>query len=206
MKKVILSMSIGLLLLASCSKENADTQIEEQTAALVGVYNFDGKVMGTLEINEPLSDSNGNTNRGNGNSAHTHGSFGPPNVISAFSGTENNGGAHGSANVRIGPWDFILETECVMVEENEAVYGGTITEINGPQTPPGFPEVGDGLYFRVIDNGQGSNADPDQVTLAFLVAFGGSSACGILTPNNPVWDLFGNGDVSEPGSIKVNNF
>jgi hypothetical protein len=206
MKKIIISMSVGLLLLAGCSKETDETQIEEQTTDLVKVYNFDGKFLETIQFDELQSDSNGTLNRGNGNSAHTHGSFGPPGVISAFSGTENNGGVHGSANLWLGPWNFILETECVMVEENEAVYGGTITEVNGPPLPPGFPAIGDNLYFKVIDNGQGSNADPDQIALAFLAAFGGSSACGILTPSNPVWDLFGNGDVSEPGSIKVNNF
>jgi hypothetical protein len=204
MKKLIYLMAFALVVLYGCAKEESNVLIEEQSADLVGVYDFDGKFLETMEIDEPLPLSD--SNRGNGNSAHTHGSFGPPNAISAFSGTENNGGAHGSANVWLGPWDFILETECVMVEENIAVYGGTITEINGPITPPGFPEVGDGLYFRVIDNGQGSNADPDQVTLAFLVAFGGSSACGILIPSHPVWANFGDGDVSEPGSIKVNNY
>jgi hypothetical protein len=127
-------------------------------------------------------------------------------VISAFSGTENSGGAHGSANLRLGPWDFILETECVMVEENEAVYGGTIAEIDGPPLPPGFPAVGDNLYFKVIDNGQGSNADPDQVNQLVFAGFGGDSACGILTPSHPNWDLAPDSDVSEPGSIKVNNY
>jgi len=215
MKKLILSISVGLLLLAGCSKENDSTQIEEQTGDLVWVYNLDGILLTqeTPSINELQSNSGVIPKRGNGNSAHTHGDF--PGV--EFSGTENNGGAHGSATVSLGPFRFTLETECVMVEGNEAVYGGTITERVGPPPPPGAPfNVGDHIYFKVFDNGQGNNADPDQFYGS--IKFSSDSQCGVYTPGNAgVWPptiffppcgctISLINDVPEPGSIKVNNF
>jgi hypothetical protein len=213
MKKIVLSMSIGLLLLAGCSKENTDTQIEEQTSDLVYVFNLDGKsnAWETTSINEQPINTDATYNRGN--SAHAHGDF--PGV--EFSGTQNNGGTHGSATVNFGPATFTLETECVMVEGNEAVYGGTITQIEGP-LPPGFPfGIGNYLYFKVFDNGQGNNADPDQFYGQSKFSF--TSQCGTYTPSNAsVWpptitiplpwgDVTINliNDVPEPGSIKVNN-
>ena len=197
-------MSIGLLLLAGCSKENTDTQIEEQTSDLVYVFNLDGESQAweMSTIDEPLNDSGVILERGNnGNSAHAHGDF--PGVV--FSGTQNNGGTHGSATASLGPWTFTLETECVMVEGNEAVYGGTITERVGPPPFPGAPfNVGDHIYFKVIDNGQGTNAPADQFNGRISFAFAGDSKCGIYTPSHPNWDG-PDSDVPEPGSIKVNN-
>lgn len=206
-------MSVALLFLAGCSKENADTQIEEQSADLVWVYNFEGKLLTkeTPPLNGLPSVADATNNRGNGNSAHTHGDF--PGVV--FSGTENNGGAHGSATASLGPFTFTLETECVMVEGNEAVYGGTITERDGPPPPPGAPfNIGDHVYFKVFDNGQGNNADPDQ--FHGLTKFSASSLCGVATPSapgfwpptivipgGPTLNLIN--DVPAPGSIKVNN-
>jgi hypothetical protein len=153
----------------------------------------------------------------NGNSGHTHGDF--PGV--EFSGTQNNGGTHGSATVSLGPNTYTLETECVMVDGNEAVYGGTITEVSGPPPPPGpGPPVyspGEYLYFKVFDSGQGNNADPDQFYGS--IKHSTSSQCGNWTPGNtavwpptitiifpwgPVTINFIN-DIPEPGSVKVNN-
>ena len=198
-------MSVALLMLAGCSKEKADTQIEEQTSDIVYVFNFDEESQDweMSTIDEPQNDSGVILERGNnGNSAHAHGDF----FNQEFSGTENNGGTHGSATLALGPWVFTCETECVMVEGNEAVYGGTITEVAGPPPPPFLPfNVGNHIYFKVIDNGQGNNAPADQLYGGGISFTGNNSKCGDWTPSHPRWLESPYIDIAEPGSIKVNN-
>lgn len=206
MKKTVLFMSIGLLLVTGCSKEEFSNKMEESNAELNFVFKLDGNSSNWEEISPGEAPSNQNslsiatTKANNGNSVHAHGSF--PGVV--FSGTQNNGGAHGSATVNLDPFIFTLETECVMVEGNEAVYGGTIIERDGPQPPPGAPfNVGDHIYFKIIDNGQGNNADPDQFN--GIISFSEESQCGVWNPSKIRWQEFLDFDVEEPGSVKINN-
>lgn len=209
MKKIVLSMSIGLLLLGGCSEENLVTQIEEQTGDLVYIFNINSEnpvweaiILDELESTQSISNYV-STRENNGNSVHTHGDLGP--IIQEWSGTQNNGGVHGSASLLLfGFSEVTMETECVMVEDNEAVYGGTITEISPPFGPP-F-EIGAIFYFKVIDNGQGNNAPADQYNPIIIIApVGSPSGCGVFTPSYFVWDFVPNLDVPEPGSVKVNN-
>lgn len=213
MKKIVLSMSIGLLLLGGCSEENLVTQIEEQTGDLVYIFNINSEnpvweaiildeLESTQSISNYVSTSHNNGSHNNENSAHTHGDLGP--IIQEWSGTQNNGGVHGSASLLLfGFSEVTMETECVMVEDNEAVYGGTITEISPPFGP--F-EIGALIYFKVIDNGQGNNAPADQFnSISIIVPVGDPSLCGEVGPSFFLWDAFPNNDVPEPGSVKVNN-
>lgn len=183
-------MSLSIFLFTSCSKEESPEQITEQTADSVYVFNLDGKsqTWETITIDELPSKSNVITNRGNGNSAHAHGNF--PGVV--FSGTENNGGSHGSATANLGPWGFTLETACIRVEGNEAIYDGIVTETTGP---PFF--VGFHMSFKVIDNGQGNNAPADQFYAGIWLS--PQELCDVPLDYGPSFD------VPEPGSIKVNN-
>jgi len=164
-----------------------------------------------MEADVPIDYPSATGTYNRGQSAHAHGDY--PGV--EFSGTQNNGGTHGSATLSLGPFTFTVDTECVMVEGNEAVYGGTITSRVGPPPPPGAPmNIGDYVYIKVFDNGQGSNADPDQFYGS--IKFRADSKCGIYTPSNtdawpPTIICCGGitinliNDVPEPGSIKVNN-
>ena len=213
MKKLIMLMSFGLILVTGCSKEGTSDQIEQEksieTADVVLIYKADG-TNSTWEANfdgETMVYGNGSTtastNGNRGESAHTHGST----PYFTFSGTQNNGGTHGSATVDLGFASWTLETECVMVEGNEAVYGGIITEAINPP-PFGAGKVGDFIYFKVFDNGQGSNADPDQ--FHGFIRFYGTSRCGVVTPSSGAWPptFFGFPmiiDIEAPGSVKVNN-
>ena len=207
MKKVFLLLSMSLLLLSSCSKENSDSQMEDQ--ALDMVYYFsdtgDTPVWEAISLSEISNLNLGditNLRGNNGNSGHAHGDF----AGIEFSGTQNNGGTHGTATANFGPFTFSMETACVMVDENEAVYGGTIIELDGPPTPPGFPiSLGNQMFFKVIDNGQGNNAPLDQFNAILLFTTPENSGCGTLTPSAPLWSVFPDVDIQEPGSIKVNN-
>lgn len=210
-------MSFGLLLFTACSKEEDNNQNAEQAvdSVLVLKENNGTLVWETMEVKNST-----NENQGRANSAHTHGDytgFGGGVTIS-FSGTENNGGAHGSAEVRqeSGPFvaHYLLETTSVVVEGNYAIYGGIITEVlvnsfpPPPPPPPGAPappcspnSVGNYVYFTVYDNGQGSNAPADQYRGLF-------QSCA-EQPNgayNFPWFIFGSpSDVmNESDKIKVN--
>jgi hypothetical protein len=222
MKNLMPLMALALVFLIGCAKEETtpsflNTDVQQLDKINSFVLNLDGDIpvwqAATLEeVPSTQSNSRPATYRGNGNSAHTHGDF--PGV--EFSGTQNNGGTHGSATLNLGPWTFTCETECVMIEGNEAVYGGTITDRTGPPPPPGAPfNIGDYAYIKVIDNGQGNNADPDQ--FYGRIQFFASSKCGDYTPGNtaawpPTITCCGGliipmiNNVPEPGSIKVNNF
>ena len=129
-------------------------------------------------------------------SAHAHANI---DGFVTFSGTQNNGGSHGSAEIETESLHLILETTSVVLigeDENQAVYGGLITEVifNNVQPPPpppppppcpAFPDcpppppppppptcsqfdLGSYVYFSVTDNGQGNNADPDTYIPALL--------------------------------------
>ena len=219
-------MSLVILLFSSCSKEETNDQITETTANSAFVFNQSD---GTIDFNFIAMDESENpiiTNRGN--SIHAHGDFNLNGGAISFSGTQNNGGAHGTAefNYTFGPFGtahVLLETVSVVsISENDAIYGGIITEVientvmfpppppcptfpNCPPPPPPAPcdpyELGTYVYFVVIDNGEGINAPSDQYNNALL------NTC-FADPNggsNVPWFLFGNSDVGPNDKIKVNN-
>ena len=204
-------MALALLILVGCAKEEtttaalstADQQVEE-TSGSAYLFNFTGEnpVLEIISEDELQSNSSSNATT-RSNSVHAHGDFhgyGPEGEIS-FSGTQNNGGAHGSAEVQItfGPFGtahVIMETVSLISDgEDKVVYGGVITEIientvNFPSPPgcPGAPycpqcdpyDLGTYVYFCVKDNGQGNNAPLDQYVPGIFntcseVGSGGSS-------------------------------
>lgn len=212
MNKLIPLMALALLVLVGCAKEEtiptmADHQQVEESGAFVLSLEGDNPVWEYVTLEEPVT-SSVSWRENEGNSGHMHGEIIYGGIsMAVFSGTQNNGGAHGSATLNIRGRNFTLETECVMVEGNEAVYGGIITALD-----PGFPnfQVGDRAYFKVFDNGQGNNAPADQFWGGFRFSTSGSQ-CGIWTPGSTAWPelLFGFIpmilDIEEPGSVKVNN-
>ena len=212
-------MSIGLLFFVGCTTENAELQTEQQFEERVYVFNNNGEdstwETKTLKDFQSLySGSSIVTNRANnGNSAHTHGSFDAAPFTFNWSGTENNGGTHGSAVVtqEFGPSvvTIIMETGCVNVVGNEAVYGGLVTEVENSPFPPGAGPyaIGNIVFFKVIDNGQGNNAPADQYVQT-LVSTTSPLECETLgQPDFSFWSLpfFPTNDVEEPGSVKINN-
>ena len=215
MKKTVYLIAFALVVLYGCAKEESNVVIEEQSADLVWAFNnLDGvQEWETMSINELPSNSDFTTTRGNnGNSAHTHGDYTFDITSFSWSGTQNNGGTHGSgiSEFRFGPpfgtVYLTLATECVTVDGNEAVYGGTFTEVQNNPFPPGGPfEVGNAIYFKVMDNGQGNNAPPDQHALGGFIVPAGASFCGVIPVTDPIWEQFGVFDIAEPGSVKVNN-
>ncbi len=204
-------MTLALVILFGCAKEETTTAIadnQQVDESSVYVLNASGdsptwEVISLDELPSTQSSSGSATNRdNNGNSVHTHGSLGPNSQPFVWSGTENNGGPHGSAYLEFGPGQITMVTECIRVEGNEAVYGGTITEFVNPFGP--F-DVGWHIYIKVIDNGQGNNAPPDQANGVYALMDPSSSGCDIFTPSHPVYNIFPDYEIQEPGKVKVNN-
>ena len=214
MKKLTFLIAFAIICFYGCNKQDSIPAADSQQVDNSGNYAFvfdnnsESHSWEKIPLSEIQSNSGSSTLK-NGNSAHTHGDFAWSAWSISFSGTQNNGGTHGSAEADFvnGPFSvhLIMDTECVMVEGNEAVYGGTFTEvINNPFPSPGPFDVGNTMYFKVIDNGQGNKAPADQHVATILIFPVGISFCGILSPSNPLWSASPTLDVVEPGSIKVN--
>ena len=163
------------------------------------------------------------------NSTNAHGNFNTAtgNVSITFSGSQNNGGAHGSGEFRnsipgVGTDHVLFDTRCLSVVGNSAVYSGIITEVlentipPPPPPPPPIPAppppiaVGNVVVFNVIDNGQGNNALPDQHSELFLFVPDAEDFCETTpSPDSPFWTLFGVFPLADVGGandkIKVNH-
>ena len=87
-------------------------------------------------------------------------------------------------------FNFHVEVTCLNVYDgNRAKIGGEIKNSNDPTLPPGTF-----AWLQVFDNGEGSNAVPDQSS---LVGFGNEAANEAFcsSPNLPrfgPWDVHGN--------------
>jgi len=226
MKKLIFLISFGFLITA-CSKEDPNDQIIEQTPDTINVLKVSNGVSTweTLPANIDYQVET-TTPRIGGNSAHTHGEIAN---FATFSGTQNNGGAHGSAVIYIpGQLHIILETSSVAIigtDSNEAIYGGMVAEVvfnnippppppppcptfpNCPPPPPPPPcsnfDIGTYVYFSVTDNGQGTNSDPDEYRGVLLPSCSASSNGFKTFP----WGILGSVtlDPNGPDNVKVNN-
>ncbi|MFT5846978.1 MAG: hypothetical protein ACJARX_000050 [Psychroserpens sp.] len=222
MKNLMLLIPLACLLLTSCSTEEINEPTVEQKLDTAYVFKLsktnDWEVTTTID---PRDKSNNTFNsRKNVNSLHTHGNFGGfGGGQVSFSGTQNNGGAHGSAalEVTFGPFgtaNVVLETiNVVSIGNNEVIYGGQITEVLENTvmfpTPPGFPipscdtyELGSYVYFAVKDNGQGNNAPSDQYSPILINICNEIPSIETYIP----WTLIGFNDVeSSKDKIKVND-
>ncbi len=189
MKKLIFFMSFAIIAFYGCEKSemnpSSENQEVEKSSVAAFVLNLSDET--TYEvIYLSQEEMQGETNQyKSSNSAHTHGTYhgGGGSTVVTFNGTQNKGGSHGSAELQLatpfGNAHVIMKTVSVIVDGNEAIYGGIVTEVientlvipPPPPPPPGFPPppppptpylLGSHTYFKVLDNGQGNNADPDQ--------------------------------------------
>jgi hypothetical protein len=202
MKKLIPLSAFAIILLFGCVKEETMFAVNENQLvekSIDYVFNLDGDNLTWEQVipdelsSTPGSSSSVSTRANNNNSVHMHGNFFGP---VEFSATVNNGGTHGGATLNLGPFVFTTETQCILAEDNEAVYGGIITEVVGP---PGPFQPGWRIYFKVIDNGEGNNAPADQFYGAIRFTPNQNSSCDDYDNWGPSYD------VGEGQSIKINN-
>ncbi len=91
-----------------------------------------------------------------------------------------------------------METECVTVNSNEAVYGGTITQVKTLSGDAPNIQVGWRFYFKVID----SRVDQKSNTTIFASPRS-LSLCNEYPPNHPIWSSQGYEEVFSPGFVIV---
>ena len=219
MKNLTLLFALGLILLTGCTKDESYEQIEEQTIDSVYVLNqFDGSsAWKTMLIDEMQKPTARTYSTDDGAIAHTDGYYVPTSrdaMTITWSGTQNENGARGTAELRQSTpsfsLHFVLETECVMVDGNQAVYGGKIIQVRtltGSTPPIG---VGWRFYFKVTDTVEdlrlGKAARYDQISNTTIFASPRSpSLCNVYLPNSHMWSSQGFTQVVSPGFVVVSN-
>lgn len=104
-----------------------------------------------------------------GPSANGQGSLTRPGDLqrrfSFHANTMPDGSVKGSGVLTItgGNAQIKFDIDCMTTSGNEAVMSGTVTSVTGETA---FQE-GWNCWFKVKDNGEGSTANPDQITLLF---------------------------------------
>jgi hypothetical protein len=98
----------------------------------------------------------------------------------AFHAKEKNRSVSGSFTSNSPGQDFFIHGDiyCLTVMPNgqDAIMSGIVTDVNLGPEPFFTPEVGDYIWFKVRDNGEGNNAPTDQFSDWWL--FGSDPNCG----------------------------
>jgi hypothetical protein len=219
MKNVTLLFALGLILLTGCTKDESYEQIEEQTIDSVYVLNqLEGSSTWETMLVDELQNTAARTYSTNdGENAHTDGYYTPSSrdaMTITWSGTQNRNGALGSAEIRQSTpnfsFHFVLKTECVTVDGNQAVYGGTITQVRTLTGNAPLIGIGWKFYFKVTDNVEDRRpvnaARYDQISNSTIFTTPNSlSLCNVYLPNNQMWSSQGNTNVISPGFVVVKN-
>lgn len=216
MKNLILSLTLGLILLTGCSKEESFEPIEEQTIDSVYVLKqIDGTTTWETMSIEGLqtgSDYIYTTDNGNSN-GQTSGLFMPTYrdlLVISWSGFTDETGTYGNAEIQMSTpgysFHFILQTECITVDGNAAMYGGIVTEVvEQSGNPPPFG-INWRFYFEVKDSEQGGRHIYDQISNTRIFASPRSpSLCLAYPAGHRIWSSQGYEDVREPGFVEVSN-
>jgi len=212
MKNLILTTVLGIILLTGCSRDDSIELIENQTTnSSYVLYQLNDIDSGeTIVLDEFQRTGYFQTPI----TAHTEGYYLPSykNAMTiTWSGTQYaDGSRKGRAElIQISPdinFHFILDTECIMAEDNEAVYGGTIIEVKSLYGGLTDIDLGWRFYFKVIDSKHSGNNSYDKIANITMFASPRSpSLCGIYPPSNIIWSLKGYSKVIEPGFVVVSS-
>ena len=221
MKNLFLTMTAGLILLTGCSKEEPFEQIEEQTIDTVYILKQidDTTTMETIPLDRQtgvdytyIKDKPNETGFTNGLYYSTN----RDKYDLTWSGFTDETGNYGNAELQMSTPAYslhlMLETECVRVDGDAAVYGGIITRVvQSSGNPPPFG-VNWRFYFKVVDNDKGngmynhqwSDIKYDQISNTRIFASPRSiSLCDLYLPGNRIWSSKGYQEVRKPGFVEV---
>lgn len=183
MKTLLKLAFLGILvtLLTNCHIDSSEVQPTNLDKELKNaIYMIDlksGKVetisIDGFDLTEKRPDVSSNARFKGSVSANGHFGFtglnGAKGTIT-FSAVKNNGGVHGNYNMAGNPApSYKASTTCLLVEGNEAVYGGLITKVINRGPFPGVVE-GNYMYIKVKDSGAGKNAPADQVASFIFIS------------------------------------
>ncbi len=207
MKNLTLLIALGFILITSCSKDESLEQTDLQTIDSAYVLNQfnEASYWDTMVLEEHQR----SIDYLNSNNAHTDGYYQPSSrdgMTVTWSGTQNHNRARGRADIKqTSPninFHFVLETECVMVNGNQAVYGGTITQVKKLSGDVPNLDIGWRVYFKVIDSG----LQNDQISnTAIFTSPRSPSLCNVYLPDHMIWSSQGFTEVNSPGFVVVRN-
>ena len=214
MKNLILPIALGLMLLTACSKEESVTPIEPQMLDSVFVIDqnggFDFEPMNVENSIQEVTttDKESGTRFGFSEGLYQP-SFRDP-VILSWSGSTDSNGNYGVAELEIRKPSYTLhvkmQTACVVVDGNKAVYSGLITEVleisgNAPVITENWR-----LYFQVTDNSSIRSIE-NKISNKWIFASPRSvSLCNVYPPSHRIWSTQGQADVVSPGYVDVTSF
>jgi len=127
---------------------------------LLSIAIFSGCNENTSE-SSPVSSDPGSLLKGSGPSATGQGKMVGTNRTFSFNAVTHRDGSvsgQGQLNSHLGA-KIHFSIDCLYVEGNVATMSGTVTNSEAFQEYVGGP-----CWFRVKDNGEGSNAQPDEIT------------------------------------------
>lgn len=215
MKNLIIPIALGVFLFPSCSNDESFEPVEEQTTDSIYVLeqNMGQSTLGIIEIDNFTSGANYLTTTNGNDFAHSSGLYEPSfrdPVILSWYGNHDNTGAYGTAELQISRPTYsihvVMETECITVNGNTAMYGAIITEVIelSGNTPP-LTDMWR-FYFQVKDKTPSLRNGVDQISNKWIFASPRSvSLCSIYPPNHPIWSSNGQADVLSPGFVEVSN-
>jgi hypothetical protein len=131
-----------------------------------GMALFLGSCSKESNFSDTANSTKGELKAGNTPSANGQGSLVVNSVVRHFSFraiTKQNGTVEGSGVLNYngnGNIQIKFSIDCLNVAGNMATMSGAVTASNDEVWPVGTP-----VSFRVLDNGEGSGSDPDQITL-----------------------------------------
>lgn len=210
---------VGVLLLTGCSNDDSIQPFEEQTSNAIYTLNqFEtNAVWETIpfdELNSMTSNSYTPNAANTTTGVYTYGhyqSISKDGITITWSGAQNPDGSYGEAElIQETPnfsFRFLLKTECIMVEGNQVVYGGTITNV--AELTGNAPNIGVGwrFYFKAVDSsGQNRYRTPDLIAdKTFFASPKSISLCNVYTPNSSFWSSARYTKVTYPGYVVVGN-
>jgi hypothetical protein len=215
MKNLFLILTAGLFLLTACSKDESFETIDEQSNDVIYVLdqNQEQGAFTTMAVDNSQGGLNFTRTTDNSEFGHTSGLYAPmyqDPVILSWSANKDETGTYGTAELQISRTNYnihvVMQTECISVDGNKAMYGAIITEVLelSGDTPPLTANWR--FYFQVTDNQQGGSAGYDQISSTLIFASSRSpSLCNVYPPDHRIWSSNGYENVMNPGFVEVSN-
>jgi hypothetical protein len=213
MKNLFLTLTAGLFLLTACSKDESFEQIDGQSNDLIYVLeqNNEQGTFTTMEIDNFQGGVNSTRTTDHGDLGYTSGLYEPmfqDPVILSWSANKDETGTYGNAELQISRPNYnihiLMETECISLDGDTAMYGAIITEVLdlSGATPPLTANWR--FYFQVKDNAPENGIRGDQISSTSIFASPRSpSLCNVYPPNHLIWSANGSQDVMSPGFVEV---
>lgn len=211
MKNSILYLSICALLFTSCSTDEPIEETPLQQEAELYAFNaldpsgswdsFDANFDPFETQTQAMTDWPGHK--------FTQGRFVPPRrdtYALSWVGSHNESNRTGEAELLIETPTYrlhvIMETECVSVYGQTAMYGGLVTQVRDRSGNPPPLDLHWRLYFKVVDGGGTSGAD--QISnLRMMAAPRTMSLCEVYPADHPIWDSQGYESMQQPNFVVV---